>query len=79
MVKEEKRESLESATTDVIFATKKGKVIRINANEIPLSRLTDKNGKQKSRKPVGVRVMKLKTGDEITAMSSFPCPTSSCE
>lgn len=54
---------------DVIFTTKNGKAIRINFFDIPKVSLLKKNGKQKSRKSVGVRVIKLENGDQVVAVS----------
>lgn len=55
---------------DILFLTKKGKIIRINSEDIPLSSLVDKNGKQKSRKPTGVKVISLSPDDELVSLDT---------
>lgn len=54
----------------VFFLTKKGKVLRIPIDNIPLMSLTDKNGKQRSRKPKGVKVITLDKDDEVTSIAT---------
>lgn len=55
---------------DILFLTKKGKIIRINASDIPLVSLVNKDGKQKSRKPKGVKVITLSKDDELVDIAT---------
>lgn len=58
------------AVQDIFFVTQQNKVIRISSDDIPLMSLLNKNGKQKSRKPKGVKVIDLKKGDKLTGITS---------
>lgn len=53
----------------LFIATKKGKILRINPNDIPLSSLVDKTGRQKSRKPTGIKLIDLKAKDEVVKIA----------
>ncbi len=55
---------------DLIIPTKNGKAIRIPVTEIPLKSLkNNKTGRQKSRKPSGVKVITLDPNDEVTGIA----------
>lgn len=53
----------------LVVATKEAKTLRIPIHNIPLSSLLDKNGKQKSRKPKGVKLIDLNKDDEVVAIA----------
>lgn len=62
--------------TDIIFGTKKGKVIRIDARDVRMKTLNDNYGKAKSRKPKGVKAIELEEGDEVVSVVSYSDPVS---
>lgn len=69
MDKEKKEEGQNG--NSVFFLTSKGMVIRVRIVDIPLRSLRDNKGRMKSRKAFGVRVIKLKPGDDVRDISLY--------
>lgn len=53
----------------LFIATEKGKILRINPSDIPISSLIDKEGKQKSRKPKGIKLINLNENDKVSSIT----------
>lgn len=56
---------------DVFITTKKGRGLRFNFFDVPFTPLRDKNGKMKSRKSYGVKLIKLDPDDEVVAVGNL--------
>lgn len=61
--------SKQEVRTCIFIPTKQGKISKIPIDDIPLSHLIDKNGKQKTRKPTGVKVISLRENDEVVGIA----------
>lgn len=66
MSKDKSKQEVQS----LFIATKQGKILRVPINQIPLSSLLNKTGKQKSKKPTGVKLITLKAKDEVVKIAT---------
>lgn len=54
---------------EIFLATEKGKILRFNVQDVPLQSLIDKLGKQRSRKPTGVKAIRLNKDDKVSSIA----------